>query len=319
MNNEFIKVYSDFLKKRLSLEKRLKVIVDCSNGTAGLVLKELLKTNQLINYKLINQIPDGNFPAHGPDPLAAGVLEQLQKTVFKEKADLGVIFDADGDRVFFIDNLGRFINTDVIGRLLIWHLNSKKIVIDTRAGWLVRRLMTNDLKLITSRAGHYFIKKLMKNINSDFGVEKSGHYYFAIKGNNKEKLYFDSGILTAIEVINAVSKLPYSLANFNDLLPQYCRSGEINININSVNTQTQPDNINEILKKIEESFKKQFTDQLKISHLDGLTIESAPPTGGWWFNLRPSNTELLLRLNIEAENIETLNDIMQKIYFLLKL
>ena len=310
---DYIKIYADFLKKKLSPQKKLKVVFDCSNGTTGLILKQLITNNKQLITHFINDKIDGNFPAHGPNPSEIGALEQLQTAVLKEKADLGAIFDADGDRVFFIDNLGIFIDADVIGRLLIWHLNPKKIVIDTRAGWLIKKLTANNLQLTISRAGHYFIKKLMRKIKADFGAEKSGHYYFAIKEADKEKLYIDSGILAAVEAINAISKLPYSLADFNDLLPQYYRSGEINININSVNIQTQPDNINEILKKIEENFKNQFTDQLKISYIDGLTIESAPPTGGWWFNLRPSNTEPVLRLNIEAENQEILDDLIKKL------
>lgn len=295
----YIKIYADFLKKRLHPDKKLKVVFDCSNGTTGLVLKELFKTNHLINYKLINQTPDSNFPAHGPNPLASNALNQLQQEVKKQKADLGIIFDADGDRVFFIDNIGRFIDSDVIVRFLIRHLNPKKIVIDMRTGWLIKRLMTNDLRLTTSKAGHYFIKKLMQEIKADFGAEKSGHYYFPIK--NRENIsYIDSGILTAIEVINAISKLPYSIDSFNDLLPQYYRSGEINIELPAENLEMQ-----NIFKKIEENFKNQFSNQLQISYLDGLTIESED----WWFNLRPSNTEPVIRLNIEAKNqniVETL-------------
>ena len=310
---DYIKIYANFLKKKLSPQKKLKVVFDCSNGTTGPILQKLKIKN--LKFKIINNIPDGNFPAHGPDPLAVGALKQLQEAVLRQKADLGAIFDADGDRVFFIDNLGRFIDTDVIGRLLIWHLYPKKIVIDTRAGWLVKRLTTNDLRLTTSRAGHYFIKKLMRKTNSDFGAERSGHYYFKINNlsiNNQQSaiFYYDSGILAAVEAINAISKLPYSLADFNDLLPQYCRSGEVNINIADADTQTQPDNINEILKKIEENFKNQFNSQLKISHIDGLTIES----DDWWFNLRPSNTEPVIRLNIETTDKKNVDNLTKKIY-----
>ncbi|MEK7635851.1 MAG: hypothetical protein AAB405_02055 [Patescibacteria group bacterium] len=305
----YIKIYVDFLKKRLHSDKKLKIVFDCSNGTTGLILKELFKTNSLIDYQLINQTPNGDFPAHRPNPLASNALNQLQQEVKKQKVDLGVIFDADGDRVFFIDNLGRFIDPDVISKLLIWHLKPKKIVIDSRTGWLVKRLATKDLRLTTSRAGHYFIKKLMQEIKADFGAEKSGHYYFPIS-DKKEISYIDSGILTAIEVINAISKLPYSIANFNDLLPQYYRSGEINIELPAENREMK-----NILKEIEEIFKNQFSNQLKIFYLDGLTIES----NEWWFNLRPSNTEPAIRLNIESTKKEIIDNLINKIYSLLNL
>lgn len=298
----YIKIYADFLKKRLYLDKKLKIVFDCSNGTTGLVLKKLFSNYQLLITNYLNDVPDGNFPAHGPNPLAPNALNQIQQEIKKQKADLGIIFDADGDRVFFIDNAGRFIDSDVIVRLLIWHLNPERIVIDVRTGWLVKKSITKDLRLTTSKAGHYFIKKLMQEIKADFGAEKSGHYYFPIK-NKKNISHIDSGILTAIEVINAISKLPYSITDFNDLLPQYYRSGEINIKINN---ELEIRNYEDLLKKIEESFRNSTS---KTSYLDGLTIESED----WWFNLRPSNTEPVIRLNIEAINQNIIEDLKKEI------
>lgn len=291
---DYINIYADFLKNFLKPQRKLKVVFDCSNGTAGIILKNL-KTKKL-KAILINQIPDGNFPAHGPNPLKFGALKQLQNEVKKQKADLGMIFDADADRVFFVDNLGRFVNPDIIARLLIWHLKPRKVIIDIRTGWLVRKPTTNNLRpttnnqqLIISRVGHYFIKKLMREIKANFAAEYSGHYYF------KKFFYADSGILAAIEAINAVSKLPYKLSDFIDLLPQYHRSDELNFKVK---------NPQECLKKIEQALKaKNYKLKAKISYLDGLTMEFEE----WWFNLRPSNTEPLIRLNIEAKSKKLLN------------
>ncbi len=301
----YIKIYADFLKKFLKPVRPLSVVFDCSNGTTGLVLKKLLRTNSPINHKLINQIPDGNFPAHGPDPLKKSAISDLRSTVLKRKADLGVIFDADGDRVFFADNKGRFVDPDIIARLLIWQLKPKKIIIDVRAGWLVKKLKTENLKLKTSNVGHYFMKKMMRETKSDFGAESSGHYYFPLK-TGKDICYADFGILAAIHVINAVSGLLYTLADFVDLSPQYYRSGEINIRIKNQELRIKN---RELFKKIEKQLKtycsrlrRGFGGQAKlitrISHLDGLTIE----TERFWFNIRSSNTESVVRLNIEAEN-----------------
>ena len=336
MNNEFIKIYANFLKKFLKPclpagkpARPLEVIFDCSNGTTGIVLKNLLKpkTNPLIGGLkpiFINTKPNGNFPAHGPNPLMPNVINQLQKEVIKQKADLGIIFDADGDRVFFVDNKGKFINPDIIANLLIWRISPKKVVIDIRTGWLVRKEIMNDklgIKnkksmihnskfIIQSRVGHYYIKKLMRRVDADFGAEQSGHYYF------KNFFYCDSGIMAAIEVINAVSKLPYSLTDFNNLLSQYFRSGEINIKIKKSRIKNQ--NSDSRLKNLFKLIKKKYSNKaIKISHIDGLTMEFSD----WWFNLRPSNTEPLIRLNIETndknllqQKIKELKNFLNKLF-----
>lgn len=302
---DYINIYADFLKKFLKPEKPLKVIFDCSDGTVGLILKKIFSNCQLLITNYINADPDGNFPAHGPNPLKPGALKQLQNEVKKQKADLGVIFDADADRVFFVDNLGEFINPDIIARLLIWHLKPKKTIIDIRTGWQVRKLINSSTHQLTiSRVGHYFIKKLMREIKADFSAEYSGHYYF------KKFFYADSGILAAIETINAASKLPYKLSDFINLLPQYYRSSELNLKFNSARNYAEHDTeLRRIMGKIEQKFKKRV---IKISHLDGLIMEFKD----FWFNLRPSNTEPLSRLNIEAVSRKLLN---QKIKELRKL
>jgi phosphomannomutase len=310
-NEKFIKIYADFLSRYSQLYQPLKAVFDCSNGTTGMIINRIFQNNRklknLLTYKLINQNPDGNFPAHGPDPLKRFAIRDLRSAVIKRKADLGVIFDADGDRVFFIDNRGRLVDPDAIGRLLIWQINPKKVVIDVRAGWLIRKLITHNSKLTTSKVGYFFIKKLMRKIKADLGIERSGHYYFRIsdpnlriasESTNKSELYYDDGILAAIHVINAVSRLPYTLADFTDLLPKHYRSGEISIRYPVSGIRNQ-----EFFKKIERKLISHFSFLIsRVSHLDGLTIE----TRHFWFNLRPSNTEPVIRLNIEAASRETL-------------
>ena len=326
-----ITIYANFLKRFLNPKRKLKVVFDCSNGTTGMILKRL-KIKDL-RFKIINDEPDGNFPAHGPNPWAEDAMNQLKKEVLRRKADLGIIFDADGDRVFFVDNLGHVVEPDVIARLLIWQLQPKKVVFDIRAGWLVKKIQDLRFKIYESRVGHFYIKKLMRKTGADLGVEKSGHYYF------KKFFNCDAGILTAIEIINAVSKLPYSLAYFSDLLPQYYRSGEINIKIKNSNPKSQKF----LLKKIEKYFKSKTTNPdarsgLRLKHrsykLDGLTMEfegwpasrslgegglaSRSLSEGWWFNIRPSNTEPLIRLNIEAESQKILEEKKKELMNFLK-
>ncbi len=290
---ECINVYANFLKRFLKLQRPLKIILDCSNGTTGPVLKKTFSNYKLLITKYINDNPDGNFPAHGPNPLNKKALKNLSPVVIKNKADAGIIFDADGDRVFFIDNLGRFVDPDVIARFLVWRLKPEKVIIDVNTGWLIKKLKVESLKLkvIESRVGHYFIKKLMRKTKADFASEYSGHYYF------EKFFYSDSGILSAIEIINSISELPYKFSEFIDLLPQYYRSGELNFKIKNYS-----------LKKIENKIKK-LDRVYKISYLDGLKIEFNPLTEqGWWLSLRPSNTESLLRMNIEAESKKILKE-----------
>jgi len=364
-----ITIYANFLKRFLNPKRKLKVVFDCSNGTTGMILKRL-KIKDL-RFKIINDEPDGNFPAHGPNPWAEDAMNQLKKEVLRRKADLGIIFDADGDRVFFVDNLGHVVEPDVIARLLIWQLQPKKVVFDIRASWLVKKIQDLRFKIYESRVGHFYIKKLMRKTGADLGVEKSGHYYFALRlvrqsfsiGESLDKgglSYFDAGILTAIEIINAVSKLPYSLAYFSDLLPQYYRSGEINVKINN---KLRIRNYKSLLKKIEKYFKSKTTNPdarsgLRLKHrsykLDGLTMEfegwlasrslsegglasrslsegglasrslsegglaSRSLSEGWWFNIRPSNTEPLIRLNIEAESQKILEEKKKELMNFLK-
>jgi len=240
----FINLYSQFLKKFLKPARPLKIVFDYSNGTAEMVLKKLKINNS------------------------------------KEKqADLGVIFDGDGDRALFVDDKGRSVDPDAVARLLIWYLRPRKIVISAVVGQLVRKF-----RVFETPVGHIFIAKKMMAEKADLGIEHSGHYYF------KKFFYLDSGILAAIEVINAVSRLPYKFSDFVDLLPASYRR-EINFPTEKIKS----------LEKIENYFNlKPNTYNLKpkINRLDGLKIEFPD----WWFNLRPSQTEPLWRLDIEAQD-----------------
>lgn len=274
--SRFVNAYAVFLKKFLRPQKPLKVVFDCSNGTTGPILEKLKIKD--FRFKIINDRPDGNFPAHGPNPMLRGATRQLEAAVKKDKADLGIIFDADGDRVFIVDNRGRVLHPDIAACLLAWHLRPKRIVINVPTGWLMRNLELQGVKIFESPVGYYFVNRLMRKTGSGFAAEHSAHYFF------KDFFYRDAGIWTAILIINAVSVLPYRLSDFVDLLPPYYRSWEINFVVK---------NKERLLKIINGKYKKKAK---KISHLDGLKMELS----GWWFNIRPSKNEPLIRLNIEA-------------------
>jgi len=302
----FLDLYTNFLRRFLKVKRPIKVVFDCSNGVTGFVIRSLLKTNKLINFKLINSRPDGRFPAHGPNPLAKGATRQLEQEVKKQKADLGVIFDADGDRAFFVDNLGRFMDGDVVTRILIEELRLKKIVVDVNTGWLIKKLKvpgrsgkSEKLKVIISRTGTFFMKEAMRKSKAIFGAERSGHYYF------RKFFNADSGILTAILLINRVSRMSKEeLLNHIDSLPKYYRY--------SADFHFDEKKKKKAIDRVEKKYKNLAA---KLSKLDGLSMEFCSPSapsgqnfGEFWFNLRPSNTEPLLRLNVEADNVKILKE-----------
>lgn len=288
-NKDCILFYVNFIKNflkplRQTQGKPLKVVFDCSNGATGLVLKKLFggpgrAGNKSVKAVFINDKLDGNFPAHGPNPLARGADKELKTAVKKQKADLGVIFDADGDRVFLVDNLGRPVATHEAGFLLT-QLFQPLLVASVISSWRIKKLTgeNGERKIYISRVGHYFFKRLMREKKAFLGVEPSGHFYF------KKFFYCDSGILAAVEVINFVSGLKTDFASWLNGLSRYYRSGELNFKFR---------NKEKVLDKIEKVYRKGAS---KISKIDGLLMEF----DNWWFNVRSSNTEPLLRLNVEA-------------------
>lgn len=285
--------YVNFLKKFLKPKRKMRVVFDCSDGATGMVLDELFGSHPLVRSTLINAWPNGHFPAHGPNPLAKGAARQLVREVRRQKADLGVIFDADGDRVFFVDNRGREIDPNEAGYMLAQVFRPPYVVGEV-SSWRLKKLKAKSVKRKTvfiSRVGHYFFKKLMRAKRASLGLEHSGHFYF------RDFFYCDSGILASIEVINFISRLPGGVAEWLDALPAYYRSGEINFKV------ADKENI---LRKIESAYKK---DAIAMSKSDGLTMELE----GYWFNVRPSNTENLLRLNLEATGKEILKRELKKI------
>lgn len=289
---DYISLYAKFLKNFLKPKRRLRVVFDYSNGTTGQIVKKLKVESKKLTVILINDKPDGNFPAHGPNPLAEGATKQLEKEVKKQKADLGVIFDADGDRVFFLDNRGHWIDPNETAYILT-RLFKPPYVVGIVSSWRLKKLTTNNQQqtMFTSRVGHYFFKNLMREKKASLGLEHSGHYYY------KKFFYCDTGILTAIEVINFVSGLKNGLADWLDALPKYYRSGEINFEVKDKET---------VIKKLEQNYKSSAKQIIK---LDGLTLEF-----DWgWFNVRPSNTEPLLRLNVEAADKNTLDKKLKEI------
>ena len=310
LNSNYLNLYIGFLKGFIELKKPLKMVFDCSNGTAGLILKRFKIPNPSTKsglalskvewansrFIILNGKPDGNFLAHSPDPLSPGVMVQLSRAVKKHEADLGVIFDADGDRAFFVDNYGRKIPSYIIAHILFLESSPPFVVDILTFKALESADLLGDRKILSSKVGTYFVKQLMMKYKATRGAEYSGHYYF------KNGFYFDSGILTAIKVMNLVSKLPYSFSDFIDLLPKKFYSFNFDINVQQSK---------KVLMKIEKRYRKMVS---KINKIDGLTFSF----DNWWFNVRSSNTEPLLRFMGGANNKELMKKEVRKLKNLLK-
>lgn len=308
--NKYQKQYINFLKPFLKPAKPLKIVIDCSNGTSGLIVRGIMnkelgiknkKTKFIVHnssFLILNSKPDGNFPSHSPDPAHKGASEQLRREVLRQKADLGIVFDADGDRVFFMDDKGRLLDSTISAYLLIISLKPEKVIINTPIGWLIRKFaIENNFKLLISPVGRLFLEKMMEKENADFGVEFSGHYLF------KNFFYRDSGIMAAIEFINAVSRLPYKLSDFYDLSEKYFKYNvDLCIDKNSA------------VAAIKEIKKVYLGKAEKISHKDGFLAEFK----NFWVLLRLSNTEPLLRIYIEALNKRILEKEKKRLLNLVK-
>ena len=271
----------------------LKIIVDAGNGMAGHTAPAIFAR---LNCEVIPMYfeLDGSFPNHEANPLDESTLQDLKQAMIDQKADLGLAFDGDADRCFLVDERGVAVNPSALtsliahrelikhpGASIIYNLISSKAVqevIDENGGVGLR-----------SRVGHSYIKKMMAESGAIFGGEHSGHFYF------KEFWRADSGALAALHAIAALGE---SDATMSELLAPYNRyviSGEINSKVENTQAATE---------RVEKTYA---SDQVTIDHLDGLTVNG----DSWWFNLRPSNTEPLLRLNVEASTqaqMETVRD-----------
>jgi phosphomannomutase len=284
---DFIDRYVQALSAFISGEEALKVVVDAGNGMGGLDTPHLIPDFKSCEFITMYMQPDGEFPNHIPNPAIPSTTEALQARVRQEAADLGVAFDGDGDRCGFIDENGDRIPSDLIIAVLAEYFLAREpgatILYDLRSSRAVpERIRELGGQALKTRVGHSFIKEKMRKVSALFAGELSGHYYFQEMG------YIDCGILAMISMLNLLGQKKVPLSELVKPLQKYARSGELNFSIDD------PDKLFEALEK---TFKDGEQD-----HLDGLTVEY----GDWWFNLRKSHTEPVVRLVIEAQDKDSL-------------
>jgi phosphomannomutase len=284
---EKVDIYPAFVDKVLSFidpdaVKPLNVVIDAANGMAGAMLPPILERLPINAVRCFFE-PDGSFPNHAPNPLLPENRAFIMSKVLEEKADLGIAFDGDADRCFFVDDKGEFAPGDFVTALLAESMLEKeqgaKIIYDVRASWAVPDTIERAGGIpLVNRVGHAFIKQRMREEHALFGGEVSGHYYF------RDFHQADSGTIPALLMLELVSKRGRPLSEIlRPFREQYFITGELNTPVSDVALKLQ-------------ELKEHFAPQGEISHLDGISVTAKD----WHLNVRPSNTEPLLRLNLEA-------------------
>jgi phosphomannomutase len=279
---DLLDAYADHVRSFVDVAalRPLKVVADTANGMGGLVAPKAFAGLPYDLEILFGEL-DGTFPNHPPDPINPDNLKALQARITEVGADVGLAFDGDADRVFLIDELGvpmsgstttSFVAKSILARnpgaAIIYNLICSKAVPEI--------ILENGGRPVRTRVGHSFIKAVMAQTDAVFGGEHSGHYYF------RDNYRADSGLIAAMIVLEELSRVSEPLSELRKPLERYADSGEVNVEVDDpVGT----------IERVSEAYGGAQQERV-----DGLTVD----LGDWWFNLRPSNTEPLLRLNLEA-------------------
>jgi phosphomannomutase len=286
-------VLADFVEHCLSFidvrdVKPLRIVVDTGNGMGGLIVPAVFKQLPLDVIPLYFEL-DGTFPNHPASPIEPENMVDLQAAVRRHGADLGAAFDGDADRVFITDERGELVGGDMVTALVA------KMLLRTHPGSTIlynlicsrgvpELIASSGGQAVRTRVGHSIIKKVMRERNAIFGGEHSGHFYF------RDHYYADSGLIALLVVLALVSQEGKRVSELLRPLDRRFRSGEINSRVGDISAK---------LAQIEQ----HYADARETDHLDGVTIQY----DDWWCNIRPSNTEPLLRLNVEADSAELLS------------
>ncbi len=296
-------IYPDWLKHIFSFidQKKLKpfkIVVDAGNGMAGKIMP-------LVSRQIPGEIIplyfelDGSFPNHLPSPIEAKNLVDLQTKIKQTKASLGMAFDGDADRVFLVDDKAQVVSGTIMTAMVAKMLLKKKPAATILYNAICGRIVPQIVKKYGGyakrvRVGHTFIKQYMREENALFAGEHSGHYYF------KDNYYADSGIIAALVVLELISTEGKKLSEIRKEFDLYPSSGEINFVVSDI-------------QQITDAIKKEFKDASSIDELDGVSVWYP----NYWFNVRASKTEPLMRLNVEADDQKILKQkVKQLIAFL---
>jgi phosphomannomutase len=278
--------------------KPLKLAVDAGNGITGAFLPRIFENLSCEVTEMYFE-PDGTFPNHEANPLKPENVADLQAKVKEIGADLGIAMDGDGDRCAFVDEKGEIVSSDMVTALIAQEMLKDNpgagILYDLRSSRAVAEEITNHGgKPVRSRVGHAYMKKIMREQDLPFGGELSGHYYF------RDNYYADSGAMAMIKVLSLLSESGVKFSEMIAPLKRYHATGEVNFTVDDKDAK-----IAQIAEK--------FADG-KIDYLDGITVGYER----WWFNVRKSNTEPMLRLNLEADTKELMDEMAAEVTAILE-
>ncbi|MBT3341119.1 MAG: phosphomannomutase/phosphoglucomutase [Planctomycetes bacterium] len=277
------------VKKWADLARPVKIVSDAANGMAAHTFPAVLDAMPDVEHEGLFYELDGTFPNHEANPLKLSTLVDLQKLVIESGAELGAAFDGDCDRCCFVDDLGRAIGNDIVTTLVAREVLKEEpgaaIVYDLRSSWILpQTILAGGGKPVKERVGHSFLKGRMREFDAPFGGELSGHYYA------RDNWYADNAEIILMTVMGILSRTEKKFSELCDEVMVYHSTGEVNFHIE--------DKVGAMDK-----LKAEFADA-EIDELDGVTIAYGAVTspGWWWVNLRASNTEPLLRMNLESDD-----------------
>lgn len=293
-------IQREYLDKCLSVIDASKVrnFKVVANGMFGPVLQNVMKMDLPITLIPLNETPDGNFPKGQPDPMQENNRKETTEVIQREKPDFGVAWDADADRFFLFDENGRFIPgyylTAFLGEYYCRKNTGAKVIFDPRMTWAIEAKVKSAGGIpLVNKAGHSFFKERMRKEDAVFAGEASGHFYF------RDFYYADNGLIPFLVLLEIFSLSEKNVSQiFDEYFLEYPVSGEINNKIGSI----------ELVRPILEVLEKKYADA-RIEKVDGLSIEYKD----WRANVRGSNTEPLIRLNMEARDDLTMKEKMQEI------
>ncbi|MDR6176722.1 phosphomannomutase/phosphoglucomutase [Nocardioides zeae] len=278
--------------------RKLKVVVDAGNGMAGLTAPAVFERLE----DVVDLVPmyfelDGSFPNHEANPIDPETLVDLQARVLEERADIGLAFDGDADRCFLVDEQGRAISPSTLTALIadreLARVPGSNVIHNLITSKAVPEIVSEKGGTpVRTRVGHSYIKATMAETDAVFGGEHSGHFYF------RDFWRADSGMLAALHALSALAGTDVPLSQLLADYDRYPMSGEINSTVADQQA---------VLTQLEETYGAQ--DGVTIDKLDGLTVDG----GDWWFNVRASNTEPLLRLNVEGKDEATMTDVRDRV------
>ena len=289
--------YLKFQRAYVGDLSNLNIGVDCSNGMSSIFVHELIG-----KAHYINDVLDGSFPNHEPNPLEAESQEQIKALVKKEKCDIGLLFDGDADRITFIDELGNFISPDLIiaflGNYFIGEKHEKGIVLqDIRSSRAIQEYLNRyQAKVETWRVGRAYAALKLRELDGVYGGELAGHYYF------REFFYSDSALLAASIVLRLLAEFKRQGRTMSDIVKEitpYYNSGEINFKLNRKQ---------EAMDAVRDHYAKRQTPE-RFLDFDGYRLDYPD----WWLNIRPSNTEPYLRFLAEAKSESRLKEIVGEV------